>query len=77
MNQFLVAAIFFLSGVSALVYQVVWQRVLTQEIGVDTISVAFIVTIFLMGIAAGSFAGGYLCRRFYPYLKEIYVLLSC
>ena len=28
------------SGFASLVYQVIWQRVLTQEIGVDAVSVA-------------------------------------
>lgn len=52
----LLAALFFFSGFSALAYQVVWQRVLTQEIGVDSVSIAFIVAIFLFGIGIGSYA---------------------
>lgn len=57
------AVIIFFSGFAALVYQVVWQRVLTQEIGVDTVSVAFIVTIFMIGLGFGALAGGRWTRR--------------
>jgi hypothetical protein len=53
-----VALIFFFSGFSSLLYQVVWQRVLTQEIGVDTLSVTFIVTIFMVGLGFGALWGG-------------------
>ncbi|MER1969042.1 hypothetical protein [Castellaniella sp. GW247-6E4] len=52
----LFSVIFYLSGISSLIYQVVWQRVLTQVIGVDSISIAFIVTIFLLGLGLGSIA---------------------
>ena len=48
------AILFILSGFSALSYQVVWQRVLTQEIGVDAVSIAFIVSIFIAGLGIGS-----------------------
>lgn len=54
----LITFLFFLSGAGALIYQVVWQRVLTQAIGVDHIAIVFIVTIFMMGLGIGSFAGG-------------------
>ena len=43
------AIIFFLSGFSSLLYQTTWQRILTQEIGVDFLSITFIVTIFMIG----------------------------
>lgn len=60
----LAALVFFLSGFAALTYQVVWQRVLTQEVGVDSLSVAFIVTIFMIGLGFGSLYGGaYAARR--------------
>lgn len=51
------ALIFFLSGFSTLVYQTVWQRVLTQEIGVDSLSVTYIVTIFMIGLGFGALYG--------------------
>ncbi|MCO6409068.1 hypothetical protein GTW23_12865 [Hoeflea alexandrii] len=53
----LVAVAFFASGFSALVYQVVWQRVLTQVIGADAISAVLIVSIFMIGLGLGAEAG--------------------
>lgn len=52
--RLLLSFLFLISGMSALAYQVVWQKVLTQEIGVDTLSISFIVAIFLAGIGLGS-----------------------
>lgn len=46
--------LFFVSGFAALIYQVVWQRVLTQIIGVDSMSTAAIVSIFMAGLGFGS-----------------------
>lgn len=52
------AIIFFLSGFSSLLYQTTWQRILTQEIGVDFLSITFIVTIFMIGLGFGALWGG-------------------
>jgi spermidine synthase len=53
----LIAVAFLASGCSALVYQVVWQRVLTQVIGADAISAVLIVSIFMIGLGLGAEAG--------------------
>jgi predicted membrane-bound spermidine synthase len=55
--------VFFLSGAAALIYQLVWQRVLFTIYGVDTASVTLVVTAFLLGLGVGSLAGGWLSRR--------------
>ncbi len=57
-----VSAALVLSGFASLVYQVVWQRVLSQTVGVDAISMAIVVTIFLIGFAVGGQAGAALCK---------------
>ncbi len=49
--------IFAVSGAASLSYQVVWQRILTQEIGVDSISVTLIIGIFMLGLGLGSLLG--------------------
>jgi spermidine synthase len=54
--------IFSISGAASLSYQVVWQRVLTQEIGVDSISVTLVVGIFMFGLGLGSFLGSQAVR---------------
>lgn len=58
-NRFVIGILFAATGAAALVYQVVWQRVLTQEVGADSISSALIVGIFLGGISIGSLVGGF------------------
>lgn len=56
-------ALFFASGFTALIYQVVWQRLLTLVTGTDANSVAIIVASFMVGLGLGSLAGGYLADR--------------
>ena len=55
--------LFFLSGFAALLYQVVWQRVLFSVYGIDITSVTVIVTVFMLGLGIGSIAGGALSQR--------------
>jgi spermidine synthase len=51
-------AIFVVSGFSALLYQVVWQRALFAIFGINVESVTVIVTAFMLGLGLGSLAGG-------------------
>jgi len=50
--------LFFVSGFPALLYQIVWQRALFTLYGVNIQSVTAIVTVFMLGLGLGSFAGG-------------------
>ena len=54
--------IFFLSGFSSLIYQVVWQKALTQIIGVDHFSTVLIVSLFMLGLGLGGAAGALVAR---------------
>jgi predicted membrane-bound spermidine synthase len=65
-NANIVAIPFFISGVSAIIYQVVWQRCLLAIVGVDIQSVTLIVSIFMAGLGIGALIGGYLAQRFSP-----------
>jgi spermidine synthase len=53
-----VYSIFVMSGFSALLYQVVWQRSLFAIYGINMPSVTVIVTAFMLGLGLGSLAGG-------------------
>jgi predicted membrane-bound spermidine synthase len=55
--------VFFLSGFAALVYQVIWQRLLVFFSGADVFSVTVIVAAFMAGLGAGSLAGGHVADR--------------
>ena len=54
--------VFCTTGFSALLYQVVWQRVLYSTFGVNVEAVTTVVTAFLAGLGVGSLAGGRLAR---------------
>lgn len=60
MARWLVLAAFFLSGVSALTYQVAWQRLLYAQFGVDLQAITIIVSCFMLGLGIGSLVGGWL-----------------
>jgi predicted membrane-bound spermidine synthase len=60
----LIAALFFCSGFPALIYQIVWQRVLFSIYGVNVQSVAVVVSAFMLGLGIGSLVGGRLSERF-------------
>jgi predicted membrane-bound spermidine synthase len=60
------ALAFFLSGLAALVYQVTWQRILALHSGVGIYSIAVIVAAFMLGLGAGSHAGGVVSARLTP-----------
>jgi spermidine synthase len=49
---------FFFSGVSALIYQIVWMRMLTLVFGVTSFAVATVLSAFMAGLALGSYYGG-------------------
>jgi spermidine synthase len=59
----LLLAVFFLSGVSALVYQVAWQRLLTVHYGVGAISICLIVSVYMFGLGVGGLLGGMAAER--------------
>jgi predicted membrane-bound spermidine synthase len=60
----LLTALFLCSGMPALVYQIVWQRVLFSIYGVNSQSVAVVVSAFMLGLGLGSLLGGRLSARF-------------
>jgi predicted membrane-bound spermidine synthase len=59
----LALAVFFASGFAALLYQVIWQRMLALFSGADVFSVTIIVAAFMAGLGCGSLAGGHLADR--------------
>ncbi len=63
-ESLLISVLFFFSGMPALIYQIVWQRVLFAIYGVNAESVAIIVSAFMLGLGLGSLVGGRLSARF-------------
>lgn len=62
-QSILLFLVFFFSGFSALIYQVVWQRLLTLHYGVGPVSVTLIVSVYMVGLGVGSLFGGYLAEK--------------
>ena len=59
----LLLAVFFGSGFAALLYQVIWQRMLAIFSGADVFSVTIIVAAFMGGLGCGNLVGGHLADR--------------
>src|SRR5262245_35587944 len=57
---------FFLSGFCSLLYQVVWLRLAFASFGVITPVLSIVISVFMTGVAIGSWAGGGLVSK----LKE-------
>lgn len=55
--------LFFVSGFAALLYQVIWQRLLVFFSGADVHSATIVVAAFMAGLGCGSFAGGHVADR--------------
>jgi spermidine synthase len=53
-----VYALFFISGATALIYQVAWARMLTQIFGNTTHAIATVLSAFMGGLALGSYVLG-------------------
>lgn len=68
--------LFLVSGVSALIYQVCWQRLLFQTFGVDMDSVTVIVSAFMLGLGAGALAGGECADRAPQHLLALFALIE-
>jgi spermidine synthase len=60
---FLFLFIFFVSGFAALLYQIIWQRMLTFFGGADVYAVTIVVSAFMGGLGFGSLAGGHVADR--------------
>jgi spermidine synthase len=57
------ALLFFCSGISGLMYQVLWLRMLAQVFGVTAYAASTVLASFMAGLALGSLIGGSLADR--------------
>src|SRR5439155_10317747 len=65
--------LFFCSGLSGLIYQVVWVRVFGNVFGNTVYSTSLVIAVFMLGLGVGSFvAGAWADRR---YTQEGHTLL--
>lgn len=68
--------LFLLSGFSALIYQVVWQRILALFTGAETVSVTLITSAYMLGMGLGSLVGGVIADRLPNRRQLLYAFAS-
>ena len=56
-SVWILLALYFLSGVSSLAYEVLWVRMLSIQFGVSIFAAVITVAAFMAGLGLGSFAG--------------------
>ena len=64
-----------LSGASALIYQVLWVRLLSLSIGSSAISISIVLSVFFLGLGLGSYFAGHILKRFKNAFK-IYLIVE-
>lgn len=69
-----IKAVFFLSGIAALIYQIAWQRMLFTAFGVDLESITIIISVFMAGLGVGAYYGGRIADRFPNHIIQIFAL---
>ena len=58
-----IAALFFLSGTTGLIYQTVWMRILVRGFGVTVQATSTVVAVFMLGLALGALLSPLWSRR--------------
>ncbi|MEA3283688.1 MAG: fused MFS/spermidine synthase [Synergistota bacterium] len=58
MYRLLVPFVFFMSGAAGLIYEIVWARMLSSVLGSDVIAVSIVTSVFMAGLAIGSWLFG-------------------
>lgn len=71
-----IALLFLVSGFSALIYQVVWQRTLFTTFGINSESVTVVVSVFMFGLGVGALAGGFLQGKYPRHLLQLFLFLE-
>src|SRR4029434_8870076 len=70
--------LFFCSGISGLVYQVVWVRAFGLVFGNTVYSSASVVAVFMLGLGVGSYVvGRWADRRYVPAPESLLLAYAC
>ncbi|UCC44595.1 MAG: fused MFS/spermidine synthase, partial [Candidatus Zixiibacteriota bacterium] len=59
----LVLSCFFVSGLTGLIYEIVWMRMIVKIMGGAPFAVAIVLTVFMGGLGLGSYLAGRTCDR--------------
>src|ERR1039457_512498 len=55
---------FFVSGFCSILYELIWLRLAMAQFGVTTAMVSIVLSSFMAGLGMGSWAAGYLLRKY-------------
>jgi spermidine synthase len=55
---------FFVSGFCSILYEIVWLRLAMAQFGVTSAMVSIVISMFMAGLGLGSWASGYLIRKY-------------
>jgi len=74
----LVLVCFFFSGVSGLIYEILWTRMLVKIIGAAPFAISIVLTVFMAGLGIGSYVAGRVIDRIKQPIKlvKIYGILE-
>ncbi|MCF6339462.1 MAG: fused MFS/spermidine synthase [Sulfurimonas sp.] len=80
-TKWIVSLFLLLSGASALMYQVLWVRLLSLSIGATSVSISIVLATFFLGLGLGSYFTGTIIKKFKNSFKiylfaEIIIALS-
>lgn len=73
----LILFLFFASGISGLIYEIVWTRIFTLLFGNTTYAISTVLTAFMAGLAAGSFIFGRIADKVKSPLALYAILEVC
>src|SRR5438270_10733765 len=62
-HRWLLFALFFISGFSSLVYQVVWTRMAFASFGIIAPVLSVVISVFMLGLSLGAWLGGRFIKR--------------
>ncbi|MFP4572511.1 MAG: hypothetical protein ACLFNW_06050 [Desulfobacterales bacterium] len=68
---------FFFSGMTALIYQVIWMRLISRVVGAAPFAVSAILVVFMAGLGLGGYIAGRMSNRWYGVrLVRVYGVLE-
>ncbi len=73
-KEWIVSLFLLISGCSALIYQVLWVRLLSLSIGSTSISISTVLAAFFLGLGLGSYFAGNILKKFkHPFKIYLFV----
>ncbi|MBY0357642.1 MAG: hypothetical protein K2W82_06540 [Candidatus Obscuribacterales bacterium] len=69
--------LFFLSGMTSLILELVWSRILVRGFGATIFAGALVTAAFMSGLALGSFLAGFYLSKREPQTQKLFIVYGC